>query len=152
MKRSRIMTSTVTADSALGKPDWLTGIKKTRQRQIVLSILEGSRDPLSAADICSKAMQSGECVWLSTVYRVLELFVKKGIATKVSVLNNDFAMYELNRFEHKHYAVCMSCRKVIQMDNCPMERFIPHLEDGDFHVTGHKVEIYGYCKDCDAKW
>jgi Fur family ferric uptake transcriptional regulator len=134
------------------KMEWPAGMKKTKQRQSVLSVLDDSPNPLSAADICSRIKKAGEAACLSTVYRVLELFVKKGIVTKISVLNNDFALYETNRFEHKHYAVCVSCRKVIQMDNCPMERFIPRLEDGDFHVTGHKVEIHGYCKDCAAKW
>jgi Fur family ferric uptake transcriptional regulator len=86
------------------------------------------------------------------VYRILELFVKKGVVMKLSMLNNDFALYEMNRFQHKHYAICLSCRKVVQMDNCPMEKFIPQLEDDDFHVTGHKVEIYGYCKECNTRW
>ncbi|MDR1943962.1 MAG: transcriptional repressor [Synergistaceae bacterium] len=134
------------------KTGWPSNIKKTRQRQSVLAILERSDKPLSAADICSLTKEAGEAVWLSTVYRILELFTKKGVVVKVSVLNNDFALYEMNRFEHKHYAVCVSCHKVVQMDNCPMERFIPEIEDSDFHVTGHKVEIYGYCKECDAKW
>ncbi|MDR2180674.1 MAG: transcriptional repressor [Synergistaceae bacterium] len=131
--------------------EWLAGIKKTRQRQSVLSVLEGSSVPLSAGDICAQVRKDGEKVWLSTVYRILELFVKKGIVTKISMLNNDFAVYEMNRFEHKHYAICLSCRKVVQMDNCPMEKFIPQLEDNDFYVTGHKVEIYGYCKKCNTQ-
>jgi Fur family ferric uptake transcriptional regulator len=132
--------------------EWPSGFKKTKQRQSVLAVLEQSESPLSAADIYSLTQKNGDVVWLSTIYRILELFVKKGIVTKVSVMNNDFALYEINRFKHKHYAVCVSCHKVIQMDNCPMEKFIPHLEDGNFHVTGHNIEIYGYCKDCDAKW
>jgi Fur family ferric uptake transcriptional regulator len=131
---------------------WPSGIKKTRQRQSVLSVLERSSSPLNASEIRDMTEKDGTPVWLSTVYRILELFVKKGVVAKISVLNNEFALYEMNRFGHKHYAICVSCRKVIQMDNCPMEKFVPRLEDGDFHVTGHKVEIYGYCKDCDAKW
>jgi Fur family ferric uptake transcriptional regulator len=134
------------------KVEWLAGIKKTRQRQSVFSVLEGSPIPVSAADICAQVRKDGEDIWLSTVYRILELFVKKGIVMKISMLNNDFALYEMNRFKHKHYAICLSCRKVVQMDNCPMEKFIPQLEDNDFHVTGHKVEVYGYCKECDTKW
>jgi Fur family ferric uptake transcriptional regulator len=132
--------------------EWLTGIKKTKQRQSVLSVLERSPIPLSATSIRSQAQKDGESIWLSTVYRILELFVKKGIIVKISILNNDFALYEINRFEHKHYAICLSCRKVVQMDNCPMEKFVPQLKDSDFHVTGHKVEIYGYCKECGTKW
>ena len=45
--------------------------------------------------------------------------------------------------------IVASCHKVIEMDNCPMETFEPKLADGDFRVLGHKLEMYGYCRDCD---
>lgn len=128
---------------------WPAGIKRTRQREGVIAVLEHTDKPLSAADICAKMEKSGDGAWLSTVYRILELFVKKGIILKTNVMNNEMAVYELNRFKHKHYAVCMSCRKIIAMDNCPMEKFIPKLEDEDFHIMGHNLEIFGFCKDCD---
>jgi Fur family ferric uptake transcriptional regulator len=129
--------------------NWPAGIKKTRQRESVLSVLEHSEKPLSATDIYSKMKKGGDAVWLSTVYRVLELFVKKGVVIKTNVMNNEMAVYELNRFKHKHYAVCMNCHKMITMDNCPMEKFIPKLEDDDFHVLGHNLEVFGFCRDCN---
>ncbi len=131
--------------------NWPKGIKRTKQRESVLSVLECSEIPLSASDICSKMEISGDTAWLSTVYRVLELFVKKGVAIKTNVMNNEMAVYELNRFKHKHYAICMNCHKMIAMDNCPMEKFIPKLEDDDFHVMGHNLELFGICKDCSHK-
>lgn len=129
--------------------NWPVGIKRTRQREGVLSVLEGSVKPMSAADICSELEKGGNAAWMSTVYRVLELFVKKGLVVKTGMMNNEMAVYELNRFKHKHYAVCMRCHKIIAMDNCPMEKFIPKLEDEDFHVMGHNLEIFGFCKDCN---
>ncbi|MDR1650507.1 MAG: transcriptional repressor [Synergistaceae bacterium] len=128
---------------------WPEGIKRTKQRRSVLDILERSENPLGAADICSMIERGGGTAWLSTVYRILELFVKKGVAVKTSVMNSEMALYELNRFKHKHYAVCMSCRRIIPMDNCPMESFIPVLEDANFRMLGHNLEIFGYCGDCD---
>jgi Fur family ferric uptake transcriptional regulator len=127
---------------------WPAGMKRTRQREGVLSILESSQRPLSAADICAKMEEGGEKVWMSTVYRALEVFLKKDVVIKTNVLNSEMAVYELNRFEHKHYAVCMNCHKMISMDNCPMDKFIPDLQDEDFRVMGHNLEIFGYCKDC----
>lgn len=129
---------------------WPAGIKRTRQRESVLSVLENSDKPLSAAEICSKIEKSGDMVWMSTVYRILELFVKKSVVIKINVMNNEMAVYELNRFNHKHYAVCINCSKIITMDNCPMEGFIPSLEDKDFQVLGHNLEIFGFCKDCKS--
>ena len=127
---------------------WPAGIKKTRQRESVLLVLEHADKPLSAADISSQMEKGGDAAWMSTVYRVLELFVKKGMVIKTNVMNNEMAVYELNRFKHKHYAVCMNCRKIIAMDNCPMEKFVPKLEDEDFQVMGHNLEVFGFCKDC----
>ncbi len=131
--------------------NWPAGIKRTRQRESILAVLEHSDTPLSASDICAGMEKAGDTAWLSTVYRVLELFVKKGMVIKTNVLNHEMAVYELNRFKHKHYAVCMNCHKIIAMDNCPMAEFIPELEDDDFHVMGHNLEIFGFCKDCYSK-
>lgn len=129
--------------------NWPAGIKYTRQRESVLSVLESSEKPLNASEICLEIENNGDAAWLSTVYRILELFVKKGVVIKTTVMNNDMAVFELNRFKHKHYAVCMSCHNIITMSNCPMEKFIPKLEDEEFQVMGHNLEIFGFCKDCN---
>ena len=75
--------------------NWPVGIKRTRQRETVLSVLESSEKPLSATDIASKMEKTGDNAWLSTVYRVLELFVKKGVVIKTNMMNNEMALYEL---------------------------------------------------------
>ena len=90
--------------------------------------------------------KGGEKAWMSTIYRILELFIKHDMVIKTNILNHDVAVYELNRFEHKHYAVCLNCHRMISMDSCPMDEFIPNLEDKDFRILGHKLEIFGYCK------
>lgn len=130
---------------------WPVGIKKTKQRECVLSLLEHAALPLSAMDIYKRLENEGSDVWLSTIYRILELFVKENIVTKTTIMDNDMALYELNRNQHKHYAVCMNCHKVVELVNCPLETFHPKLADKDFHVLGHKLEIYGYCKECEGK-
>ncbi|WMJ88022.1 Fur family transcriptional regulator [Anaerocolumna sp. MB42-C2] len=130
--------------------NWPAGIKRTKQRENVLTILESSDKPLSATEICTQMEKtSDEPVWLSTIYRIMELFVKKGIVIKTNMMSNEMAVYEINQFKHKHYAVCINCHKIITLDNCPMEKFIPKLEDENFHVMGHNLEIFGVCKDCD---
>ena len=128
---------------------WPAGIKKTKQRKLVLSVLESSAFPLSAMDIFKHIEKEDSTFWLSTVYRVLEFFVKEGLAVKTTVMNDSMALYSLNQNRHMHYAICVNCHKVIEMDNCPLEEFMPQLSDKSFHILGHKVEMYGYCRDCD---
>jgi Fur family ferric uptake transcriptional regulator len=116
----------------------------------VLAVLDGAQVPLSAVDICSKAEADGRPVWLSTVYRILEAFVKERIVTRITVMDREASLYALAGSKHRHYAVCVRCRKIISMDNCPMDQFSPLLRDKDFRVTGHKLEVYGYCGACDG--
>jgi Fur family ferric uptake transcriptional regulator len=130
---------------------WPAGVKKTRQRVCVLSVLERAGSPLSAAEIYRQLEQDSSPGWLSTVYRILELFVQKGVVLKTTVLDGEMAVYELNRNQHKHYAVCVNCHKMIQLDCCPLEKYCPEVENGEFRILGHKVEMYGYCKECDEK-
>lgn len=128
--------------------NWPTGIKRTKQRENVLEVLTHAEKPLGAAEIVSRADAVGGGLWLSTVYRILEMFVEKGIVNRIAVMNTDTAVYELKRPEHKHYAVCVDCHKIIPMEHCPIESFFPHLQEGDFVVIGHHLEVFGYCRDC----
>jgi Fur family ferric uptake transcriptional regulator len=125
-------------------------MKRTRQREAVIAVLKGAGAPISAQDILAQAGKGGAPIWLSTVYRILETLVGRGAASKITVMDGSMALYDLNRPAHRHYAICVGCRKIVSMDNCPMDAFVPKLADSDFRVTGHNVEVYGYCKSCDS--
>lgn len=127
---------------------WPAGIKKTKQRELVLRILENAAAPLTVLDIFNRIEKDKESVWLSTVYRILDLFVARDIVVKTTVMDSDMAFYEINRHKHRHYAVCVDCHKIVEFSDCPITEFKPRLSDGEFRVLGHKVEMYGYCRDC----
>ncbi len=127
---------------------WPEGLKRTKTRESVLSVLLDSHSPLSALEIFSEIENRGERIWMSTVYRVLDAFLEHDLVTKTSVLDNEITLYDLKSSGHKHYAVCVGCHKIITMVNCPMDDFQAKFKDNDLQVTGHKVEVYGYCKKC----
>ncbi|MGI6239952.1 MAG: Fur family transcriptional regulator [Christensenellales bacterium] len=128
--------------------DWPAGLKRTKQRELVLGVLREAVQPMSAMDISIAIEKKGTPVWLSTIYRVLDSFEQADLVVKVTVMNSEMTLYELNRHQHKHYAVCVDCNKVIQMNNCPIEQFVPELAESDFEITGHNLEIFGHCGDC----
>ena len=135
------------------KTDYLSGrgIKKTRQRAMLLEILEEADAPLTASQIHALYSQKDESAWLSTTYRTLDLFCEKGIVNKLIPMENSSAQYELDRHVHKHYAVCKGCQKVLGIETCPMESLDINTKEGVFHITGHRLEVYGYCDDCYSK-
>ena len=132
---------------------WPDGVKKTKQRVNIYKILSESKTPLSAAEIYNRLNQncSKECFAFSTVYRSLLAFEKVGVVTKSILVSEETAVYELNSGKDRHYAVCLKCHKKIPMKSCPLSNIRPFLStenlDG-FEVTGHQIEIYGYCSTC----
>ena len=125
------------------------GIKCTRQRELMLDILNILDIPLTVEALYLKLKEANESIDLSTVYRILELFAEKGLVIKNISSIDKKALFELNRKEHKHYVTCLKCKKNVVIDNCPLENFEKSIEKKmDFEITGHKVELYGYCPEC----
>lgn len=129
---------------------WPKDVKKTKQRLEIIKALNEAERPLSAQEISAEILKRGSPMWLSTVYRVLETLMKHGMIQKSAVNDSGTALYELGD-EHRHYAVCIDCKRVIEIMGCPIERFLPDLRAKSFHILGHKLQISGLCDDCYLK-
>lgn len=121
------------------------GMKWTKQRKQVYDVLYEANEPLSALQIYHNLTNNYA---VSTIYRILTVFEEKNMVTKASRLDGNTFVYEINRGEHTHYAVCLSCHKHILLHSCPFEHVHLSQAEEDFQITGHKLELYGYCRDC----
>lgn len=126
------------------------GLKWTKQRKSVYRVLWKAAEPLSAVQIYNLATQvvDGEEYALSTIYRILAAFEEKELVEKSTWMGDGTVMYALNRGEHTHYAVCLECHRRVALQSCPFAHIHLEQDTGDFTVTGHKLELYGYCNDC----
>ena len=144
------------------------GLKWTKQRKSAYKVLWETAEPLSAIQIYQRMLglgndgdnrdneddedsngrRSGGEYAVSTVYRILAVFEEKGLVEKSTWMEDGTAVYSLNRGGHTHYAICLKCHNRIPLQSCPFAHI--HLEKGmeDFTVTGHKLELYGYCSAC----
>lgn len=129
------------------------GLKWTKQRKSVYRVLWEAVEPLSAVQIFNMAVQGaeGEEYALSTVYRILSAFEERELVEKTTWMGDGTIVYTLNRGEHTHYAVCLECHRRIPLQNCPFAHIHLEQETGDFVITGHKLELYGYCGDCKKR-
>jgi Fur family ferric uptake transcriptional regulator len=141
----------------VGKKDFnkelvTSGLKKTKHRTEILEILDRSRQPIPAEQVYLDLKDQGVTVNLSTVYRTLETLADRGLVTKVKVLGDNRALFELNRMVHKHYLVCLECKKMKAIECCPIEEYEKSLaQQTDFLISGHRLDIYGYCPKCREK-
>ena len=125
------------------------GVKSTRHRNAILLLLEKSEYPLTAEELYISLREKTASINLSTVYRTLDTFVSKKLVIKSNRVDDGKARYELNQHEHKHHLFCVGCHKLISIEDCPMGELQKVLKKKiDFDVTGHNLEIYGYCHNC----
>lgn len=125
------------------------GLKSTKHRIAILEVLESCDQPLSTEQIFFKLKEDNISINLSSIYRNLESLVSRELVIKSNITGESKAIYELNRMEHKHRLICSGCKKMFLIDGCPLEEYERHLKDKmNFDITGHRLEIFGFCKDC----
>lgn len=126
--------------------NWPEGIKKTKQREAIWSVLTDATKPITAIDI-AEAISDG-ITWMSTIYRTLEMLETKGIITRTTIMGSDMAYYEITPHTHRHYAVCTKCGDMVPLHTCPVVEMPQELTDAGFTVTEHHLEIAGICQKC----
>lgn len=128
------------------------GLKITKHRKMILEIIDQSVNPLTADEIYMDMKKKGEKPCLSTVYRTLDAFENNDLIIKSKSLDDDKARYEWHSLEHKHHVVCTNCHKIQYINECPFSEIEKALKNNiGFDVTSHKLEIYGWCKDCQKE-
>lgn len=126
------------------------GLKNTKHRNSILNIIEKSAMPLSVEQIYLELISQKISINLSSVYRILNTLVKKRLIIKTSMIGDNKALFELNKFEHKHHLMCVKCKSIIMVDDCPFEEYEKKLKEKmGFNILGHNLEIYGVCNHCN---
>ena len=127
----------------------LKGLKNTKGRRQVLSILKDAEYPLKAEEIFEKAKTEG--IDLSTIYRTLKTFEESKIVKK-EIGSSKECVYSLLNDEDSHVLVCTCCKKRIKIKKCPYHEANEKLEkETGFLVLDQNTEIYGLCPECRKK-
>ena len=133
----------------LSKSSLIKKEKSSKNRKAVIELLNNETEPISADYIYEKLRQINPSISMSTVYRILEKLTQNNIISKSLIMNDNKARYEIKGNKHIHYLICQNCNKMIPIGNCHFEALDNHeWKDTGFIVTGHKIELYGFCTDC----
>lgn len=126
------------------------GLKATASRIAILQIVENAPHPISADQIYQQSL-SETPLSLATIYRTLDTLT----TAQLLLRERDFdgvLIYQRNHPHHSHRLVCTQCRKTVDLEGCPIEPAINELAaQTGFTITGHTIEIYGICSDCQKR-
>ena len=122
--------------------------RTTRQKQLIVDILQRADSPLTATQLYARAAQECPTLAKSTVYRNLEAMTKRGELER-GFLETGESYFTVSGHGHHHYMICRDCNRMQNLPTCPMAHLEKELpDDCGFVPVDHAVQIYGYCRDC----
>jgi Fur family ferric uptake transcriptional regulator len=129
------------------------GVRLTRQRQILLDLIDNTGEHLDAERLYLLAREQDPKLNRVTVYRTLKLLKHSGLVDELDLMHygGDQHYYETrNKGEHAH-VICLRCGKVEEFFGEPLHRIRRQVEDHlGFQVVLARTEIGGYCSHCQV--
>lgn len=127
------------------------GHKLTQARLTVLQVLEDSGGHITSAEVLTRVSALDASIGRASVFRTLDLFTTLLIIRPTYIDSSMTPTYVLMPEGHHHHVVCVKCSRVIEFDDCCLSEMAAELE-ARLHVklTGHLVEFYGLCDNCQS--
>lgn len=125
----------------------------TKQKTIILEVLENNPNHITAEELIALLHASGEKVGRATVYRYLRELEEIGKVKKYTLGEKNTAYYQYTGEDtacHGHYhLMCDICGKLEHLDNTVAEAFAKSArENYGFEVDCSRTVFYGKCKQC----
>src|SRR5438105_7911310 len=126
------------------------GLRLTRQRQILLDLLDHSGQHLDAETLYQMAIEKDPRLNRVTVYRTLKLLKKGGLIDELDLMHfeGDQHYYE-SRLKQEHaHLICLRCGKVEEFFGEPLQKMRKQVETNlGFKIVVARTEMGGYCPD-----
>lgn len=122
-----------------------SGLRYTRQRNHVFSVVAESHDHPTAEEIFARAKRRLPEISFATVYNSLSALVQCGLVRQVTIEKSP-ARFCPNMTEHCHF-VCDSCGEVTDMP-LPEGETLQLKLPGGFKLSSFDLSLRGFCPRC----
>jgi Fur family ferric uptake transcriptional regulator len=130
------------------------GVRLTRQRKVLLEVMDNAERHLDAGAILERAQKLDSRVHRVTVYRTLDLLKRNGLIDELDLLHlrGDQHFYESHGTRDHIHVACLKCGKVREFESALYEKLKNQIaKDCGIEVTLSRMEVGGYCENCRGK-
>lgn len=129
------------------------GVRLTKQRRILVEIIQKADQHLDAASLLELAQKNEPNIDRATVYRTLELLKKHRLIDELDLLHlqGEKHYYEVKtRRDHIHLA-CFSCGRIEEFASTMFDRLKDEVsQQAGFSIRVTRLEVGGLCRACAA--
>ena len=129
------------------------GLRLTRQRQILLDLIDNTGEHLDAESLFRMAKQKDPKLNRVTVYRTLKTLKEGGLVDELDLMHygGDQHYYETRRKQEHAHVICLRCGKVEEFFGETLQRLRRQIESHfGFQIVLARTEVGGYCAHCQT--
>jgi Fur family zinc uptake transcriptional regulator len=116
--------------------------RMTRERRALLELFIESDTLLTPAQLHAFAKARDVEVGLTTVYRLLEVLTKVGLASPFLLEGSVY--YTFCTDNHHHHFICLGCHRIENIYRCGAVVEPP----AGCTVAYHRLDLFGHCRKC----
>ncbi len=127
------------------------GVRLTRQRQILLELIEQSGQHLDAEKLYELAKKRDPKINRVTVYRTLKMLKDSQFIDELDLMHWEGGQhyYETRAKQEHAHVVCLRCGKIEEFYGEPLARLRRQIESHfGFQIVVARTEVGGYCSHC----
>jgi Fur family ferric uptake transcriptional regulator len=127
------------------------GLRLTRQRQILLDLIDKTGQHLDAERLFQMAKEQDPKINRVTVYRTLKMLKTGGLVDELDLMHygGDQHYYETRMKQEHAHVICLRCGKVEEFFGEPLHRLRKQIEAHfGFQILLARTEVGGYCSHC----
>ncbi|MCC7175018.1 MAG: transcriptional repressor [Bryobacterales bacterium] len=127
------------------------GVRLTRQRKVLLDLIDKTGLHLDAEQLYALAKQQDSKINRVTVYRTLNLLKDMGMVDELDLMHwSGGQHYYETRLKQEHaHVICLRCGKVEEFYGEPLQKIRRQVESHfGFQVLIARTEVGGYCPHC----
>ena len=127
------------------------GLKSTAQRDDIAHVFFASGRHISVEELYNAVKRVNPRIGYATVYRTMKLLTECGLALERHFRDGE-ARYESAEGHHHDHLICEQCGKIVEFEEERIEALQADVATRlGFRFTGHKMELYGVCRDCQKQ-
>jgi len=129
------------------------GVRLTRQRKILLDLIDQSGQHLDAERLFTLAREKDPKLNRVTVYRTLKLLKAGGLVDELDLMHHDGDQhYYETRLKQEHaHVICLRCGKIEEFFGDLLKKMREQIETHfGFEIVLSRTEVGGYCSHCQV--
>ncbi|WP_104697149.1 MULTISPECIES: ferric iron uptake transcriptional regulator [unclassified Helicobacter] len=124
------------------------GLKNSKQREEIISVLYKNRTHLSPEEIAQEIRTKDKNTSISSIYRILNFLEKEKFVTTLET-DKSGKRYEIAAKEHHDHIICLECGEIQEFVDPDIERQqIKIAQLNNCKLISHDMKLFVVCGKC----